>query len=354
LRLNANVVRFERVHINNASQPKNNASQPYNPHVESVKNLGADKGSFADVLNSGRAYPSNSAVTFPAIVLDDACLMERDFSSSLMEKIKDINAMPNMYLILANEGFDNVKITHLGGMWVLLDMKSTAVKDKILNHVGVRSWLMKLQPAFTPLCVMNLTDVDEPESNSLSSKRLCVKVKSNVIINDKIKIIVKGKIFWILAKELETWSPKFKEANDDDSSSEDESVDEEKENKSENIENDFELENDNDLDHVSESSCMHENENDLVSKNVSKGTNHSNKSDDPFGIYNILKRHNDKEASASLDPKFPPGFTPTKDVENAMEANLEMVPKPKDDVIDTNKDTNSAISGYNDVLKLKP
>ncbi|GKC97890.1 hypothetical protein Tco_1168165, partial [Tanacetum coccineum] len=37
-----------------------------------------------------------------------------------------------------------------------------------------------------------------------------------------------------------------------------------------------------------------------------------------------------------------------------MEANLDRAPKPKDDVVDTNKDTNSATSRYNDVLKLKP
>ncbi|GKE78555.1 hypothetical protein Tco_1544675 [Tanacetum coccineum] len=84
LRLHANVARFERAHINNVSQPKNNVSHPYNTHVESVKNLGANKGSFADVLKSGRAYPSSSDVNFPSIVLDDVCLMERDFSSSLM------------------------------------------------------------------------------------------------------------------------------------------------------------------------------------------------------------------------------------------------------------------------------
>nr|GEZ05284.1 hypothetical protein [Tanacetum cinerariifolium] len=82
---------------------------------------------------------------------------------------------------------------------------------------------------------------------NLSYKRLCVKVKSNVTINDKVKVIVNGKIFWKLVKELKTWSPKVIEAKDDDLSS----VEEDKENNSENIKNDFELDNDNDneLDH---------------------------------------------------------------------------------------------------------
>nr|GEV99671.1 RNA-directed DNA polymerase, eukaryota, nucleotide-binding alpha-beta plait domain protein [Tanacetum cinerariifolium] len=182
------------------------------------------KGSFADVLNFGRVYPSKIKVTSPTIILNDACLMERDFSSSLMGKIKDINAIPNLYLILANMGFENVKITHLGGIWVLLDIDSITVKDKILKHVGVGSWFNELQSACNlflcderitwisieglPITAFarntfskivsswgNLADVDEPKSNTLSYKRLCVKVKSNVTINDKVKFIVKGKIF---------------------------------------------------------------------------------------------------------------------------------------------------------------
>ncbi|GKB49278.1 RNA-directed DNA polymerase, eukaryota [Tanacetum coccineum] len=313
LLLHANVARFQMVPINNASQPKNNDSQPHKNHVDSVKNLGAVKVSFADVLNSGRIYPSKIDVTSPTIVLDDACLMERDFSSSLMGKIKDINAMSNLYLILANEDFDNVKITHLGGMWVLLEMDSIIVKDKILKHVGVGSWFNELQPACNSfVCYERITwisieglpitsftrytfakivsscgelaDVDEPESNILSYKSL-----KHGLQNSKKRTMM---------------------------------TDEEKENKSENIENDFELDNDNELDHVSESSCMHEYENALVYKNVSRGTNHSNKSNDPFRIYNILKRHSDKVASASSDPQFPPDVT-------------------------------TATSGYNDVLKHK-
>lgn len=39
--------------------------------------------------------------------------MDLDFSSSLMGKIKDINALPNLYLILSKKGFENVKLTHL-------------------------------------------------------------------------------------------------------------------------------------------------------------------------------------------------------------------------------------------------
>ncbi|GKB55852.1 hypothetical protein Tco_0912038 [Tanacetum coccineum] len=143
LRLHANVVRFQREPKTNDGRPKNNNSQPNKTFVGSVKNIGVENRSFASVLNIGKGNPSKVIDSSPAIILDDEYLMERDFSCSLMGKIKDINALPNLYLILSNKGFKNVKLTHL--------------------------------------------DVEDSESTTISYKRLCVKVKSNVTINDRCR-----------------------------------------------------------------------------------------------------------------------------------------------------------------------
>nr|GEX02117.1 RNA-directed DNA polymerase, eukaryota, nucleotide-binding alpha-beta plait domain protein [Tanacetum cinerariifolium] len=193
--------------------------------------MGVENKSFAPVLNIGRGNPTKVIDSSPAIVLDDECLMERDFSCSLMGKIKDINALPNLYLILSNEGFENVKLTHLGSLCVLLEMDLIETKEKVFKHVGVDSWFSRLQPACDsfvyderiiwisieglPIKAMTrntfdkivaswgeLADVEDSESTTISYKRLCMKVKSNVTINDIIKVIVKGKISWIRAKNL--------------------------------------------------------------------------------------------------------------------------------------------------------
>ncbi|GJS74599.1 RNA-directed DNA polymerase, eukaryota [Tanacetum coccineum] len=151
-----------------------------------------------------------------------------------------------------------------------------------------------------------IIDVDEPESTTLSYKKLYVKVKFHVTVNGKAKIIVKGKVFWIQIKELETWVPKFTEVNEDDSSSEDEIDGEDKVHTS-----DFDLDIDNEVDHVSESSCMNEYGNDRMSKKaptINKQASDKavyDKYNDPFGIYKILKRNNNKVALESVDPQFP-------------------------------------------------
>nr|GEW78350.1 ankyrin repeat-containing protein [Tanacetum cinerariifolium] len=107
---------------------------------------GAVQNSFADVLKSGKVNPNIANDSSHAIVLDDSCLMECDSLCTLMGRIKYINALSNLYVILANEDFEKVKLSYLGGQWVLLDMDSTLSKEKIANHVGVGSWFEELKP----------------------------------------------------------------------------------------------------------------------------------------------------------------------------------------------------------------
>ncbi|GKD51791.1 RNA-directed DNA polymerase, eukaryota, partial [Tanacetum coccineum] len=66
----------------------------------------------------------------PALVLDDSCLKERDFSNSLMGQVKEVTAIPNLYTILSEEGFQSSKLTYLGGLWVLIGFDSLDILEK--------------------------------------------------------------------------------------------------------------------------------------------------------------------------------------------------------------------------------
>ncbi|GJY67133.1 RNA-directed DNA polymerase, eukaryota [Tanacetum coccineum] len=303
-----------------------------------------------DVLKSSNTNPNSLTVSSPTIVLVDFCIVERDFSSSLTREIKDINAMSNLYIILANEGFENVKLSYLGEIWVLMEMDSIVSKEKISKHVGVRSWFSELKPACNSF-VSNkrivwifveglpikaytrntfakivsqwgeLTDVEDKENSILSFKRLCLKSKPYLIINDKIKIIIKGQIDWIWVKDLEAWCPDFDVEQEDSNSSDEESKGDFVGNKIGN----FDFDNEDDIDHVSDSSCMH-------GKDKPSNSNEPvdpNKSEDPFEIYKILKKKKESEVTKSDDPQFPPGFTPEVVDENVIEIN-------PDDVVEDN------------------
>ncbi|GKD83161.1 RNA-directed DNA polymerase, eukaryota [Tanacetum coccineum] len=308
--LYANPVRFQRESMASFVQPSK------------VKiNSGPVKNSFASVLKSNDHKGPPSSDSSPAIVMDDSCIVDNDLSCSLMGKIKDINALSNIYVIFADEGFDNVNISYLGGFWILIEACSVASKEKMLNHKGLASWFSELciaDPSFVsedrlvwisieglPFNTWNnnayakiisqwgtLSEVDTTPDSSSSAKKIYVVTKVHTIINQRIKIIVKGKIYWICVKELEAWALEFNNEFCENSSSDEESMED----------GEFNSQKIDDIDHISESSCMKEG-------NEQQAPKTGKESEDPFGYYSILKRNNQKEKSKDAgksDPSFPP------------------------------------------------
>ncbi|GJT39035.1 RNA-directed DNA polymerase, eukaryota, nucleotide-binding alpha-beta plait domain protein [Tanacetum coccineum] len=136
--LHANMVRFKREQKTKSSFSIHD-KRPGNFRFTNAINSGNTKGSFASVLKEDAPKQSFPDHLKPALVLDDSCLKERYFSMSVMGKVKDIYAIPNLYIILSKEGFCSVNLTYLEGLWVLIALDSLASKQKFLNHVGVGS-----------------------------------------------------------------------------------------------------------------------------------------------------------------------------------------------------------------------
>ncbi|GKA36223.1 hypothetical protein Tco_0722714 [Tanacetum coccineum] len=123
--LHANKVGFERDH--KPKQPstfnkKDTRTEVPKAGIPCSMPLGIPRGSFASILKEGSPSLSNPGLQTHVIVLDDSCLKERDFSMSLMGKVKEVSSIPNLYIILSKEGFQSVKITYLGGLWVLIKL----------------------------------------------------------------------------------------------------------------------------------------------------------------------------------------------------------------------------------------
>nr|GFA15502.1 RNA-directed DNA polymerase, eukaryota, nucleotide-binding alpha-beta plait domain protein [Tanacetum cinerariifolium] len=155
---------------------------------------------------------------------------------SLMGRAKDVSAIPNLPCIISKECFQNVKLSYLGGMWVLFEFDSLASKEKFLNH-------------------------------------------------------------------SDAWFPNFQEDDQDDLSSDGESQEGDVAKKADN--------NESDVDRVSESSFIHENDTAHKDVNSYKKGEVGSHSEDPFNICGILdEQKNNVCNSCSDDPKFPPGFTP--------------------------------------------
>ncbi|GKC34836.1 RNA-directed DNA polymerase, eukaryota [Tanacetum coccineum] len=324
--LHANVVRFER--------PRRSPI----PARFSQPNVISGPGSFAPVVkgNSCSNAHYTSSINSPTLVLDDSCVNLRDLSRHVMGKVKDLNSIPNLKTLLTKEGFPEVILSYLGGLWVMLELDTEATKTNLLHHIGVNSWFQILQDAIhdfvsdervvwvdiegVPLNVWTretflkigkkwgeTMDIEENLVTSFARKRLCIITKQADNILEKFKITFKGKVYTARAKELFAWTPTFLDHKESGFISDDESFHAEI-NKSEGMQHgDEELTDDSEVEEVSETFFG----DNLSFPNKSACKSKEKQSEDPFNIYELLnKKH--KEADQVSDPSLshPPGFTP--------------------------------------------
>ncbi|GKB73607.1 RNA-directed DNA polymerase, eukaryota, nucleotide-binding alpha-beta plait domain protein, partial [Tanacetum coccineum] len=237
----ANHVRFDRPPkplVTKADFPPLNGA--HKPHGLGNNQFGSQKvngsaGSFVSAVN-GVANPLISPS--PALVLDDGCIIERDFSKCAMGRVKDLNSIPNLQVILTDEGFEDVKLYYLGGRWVMFECIKIEAKRNLMKHTGICSWFHEIQEVSKdfvsdervvwvdiegiPLHAWKrdtfakigkkwgeTLDIEDTSDFSFGRKRLCIITNHPSSILESFKVIVKGRVFMVRAKELFMWNPSF-------------------------------------------------------------------------------------------------------------------------------------------------
>ncbi|GKF05539.1 hypothetical protein Tco_0036207, partial [Tanacetum coccineum] len=131
--------------------------------------------------------------------------------------VKELASLANLKVFFNNEGFTDLKICYMGELWVMMEFgtdKSMSLFREIDSVGGDRRYS---DEAASKWGVM--LDIDDQEEPCFHSKRICVLTKSHRIIFDELKIIHRGKVFWIRAKETTGWFPDFQEEADEDDQS---------------------------------------------------------------------------------------------------------------------------------------
>ncbi|GJS67187.1 nucleotide-binding alpha-beta plait domain-containing protein [Tanacetum coccineum] len=370
-KLHANLARYQREPLNITKVPVMKNVEPSRGAFKYAHkdNGGKNDGkSYVNVVKSNEKPGSGECVDNPkalkpSLVLDDSCENDSDFTLSLNGKLKDFGSLPNLNKILVEEGFPDIIIRYLGGLWVLLQFSSKPSMDNFLSHVGANSWFDLIQQTSksfnidervvwidiegVPLCAWShntfakivstwgslLYDEDE-KSSHLHRKRICIKTTIQGIIFDSIKIIVKGKTFLVRVKELTGWAPSFNDEGDLDS--DDESV---------NSQNACSLKEEifdkhSDVEEIPETEFVkpeHVGNSSPVSIRIHKEAREAEKSEDPFLIYDLLnKKKPVKPSDASEgDLRYPPGFTPREGSQDNqfIDKKSESTTRCKEDVI---------------------
>ncbi|PWA93092.1 RNA-directed DNA polymerase, eukaryota [Artemisia annua] len=290
------------------------------------------------------------------MVLDDECVVKRDLDNFVMGEVKDFSSINNLSVLLSNEGFQQVNLAYLGGLWVMIELASVKTKMRFMKYVGIASWFNQLcnaQPDFVsrerivwidiegiPLHAWSrptftksgsrwgeVIELEDDKEDCFARKRICIKTNHEDNILEKFKIIVRGKVFVLRAKELFTWSPTFIVNKDVEYCSEDESVKGAEENNVDTSKQ-VNMDDDSDVDGVSETyfgdqvdSSGHDQPQNLSPKEKEI-------SSDPFNLYDLLNKHGKDEAKSGLDSSipFPPGFTPdNKEVQEAQDRGVDLI-----------------------------
>ncbi|GKA80109.1 RNA-directed DNA polymerase, eukaryota [Tanacetum coccineum] len=317
-RIHANVARFQRPNLNNSSkQFSHNGEKRNNMHEDKKDNGPKDNSNSYAHAVKGRLQVNREVDNIPMLVLDESCVNQQDYSCCLNGKVKDFEALSNLKVVLDNDGFDDIVLRYLGGLWVLIEFISVEIKEKFQSNMSNGTWFSQLHQASNDLSIDGrvawveiegiplkfwsdntfkwiaskwgtLLSVDDSEEGCLHSKRLCIYMTD------------------------------FVELNDEDSESGDEYSDGDC--KEDLHRSDKELEGENDVTEVPDTVFEKESPR---SKGGEDSVGQSDKqSEDPFNIYPLLNKNtcdNNKGSSTNDSLKYPPGFTPGEDVEAEFE-----------------------------------
>nr|GEW30285.1 DIE2/ALG10 family [Tanacetum cinerariifolium] len=194
-KLYANKVRFHRLPLNKGKPHVTNIE--VKDHVQTtVNSFNTTHGNSMPYINAvtkGTLYQGNEYENKQALVLDDSCLNQQDFSKSLIGKVKEFSSLTNLKVVLENKGFNNITVK------TATSIISISFRQKV-------TWV-------------NAEGIPLKDETSLHSRRICIKTKLVENIFESFKIIVKGKIYWVRAKEVSGWTPDFNDEEDEGSDS---------------------------------------------------------------------------------------------------------------------------------------
>nr|GEY59263.1 RNA-directed DNA polymerase, eukaryota [Tanacetum cinerariifolium] len=287
--------------------------------------LGSTK-SYVNVIKNNNVLGKMDS---PAIVLDDDCVLSKDLSKSLMGGIKEFASLTNLKNVLMNEGFVDLNVRYIGELWVLLEFSSIKSKEAFRDNVGTMNTFKRITTKWG-----DLIDIDDFDDNYFHSKRLCLFTKSTANIYENFKIIIRGKVFWIRAKEVPGWIPDLVEDLDDEELSADDIMDENEKN-------------------LDDENCNDRSDSDEVPETDFDNASGKKKdtSEDPFGLYSLLnkktegQKHKENDVNSSI--KFPSGFTPNNETFDSNDRGKEAKLNGDDEVFNNNNSKGDDVESVN-------
>ncbi|PWA99106.1 hypothetical protein CTI12_AA012350 [Artemisia annua] len=195
--------------------------------------------SYANVVRGKHENVNNIDLKKDSIVdLYEECLNNMDVSTMVFACAKEFRALTNMKIILVNEGFDNVSLRYLGGLWISVECQSVEACERFQNHDGVKSWFTSIIKALHKFVIkervawINVEGIPlqawtqktfskiasrwgeliytvDAKGTNMYSVRLCIKTYVDTLIAESFKVNVRGCVTRVRAKEITGWVLEF-------------------------------------------------------------------------------------------------------------------------------------------------
>nr|GEV52392.1 hypothetical protein [Tanacetum cinerariifolium] len=217
-------------------------------------------------------------------------------ANSYAHAVKEFASLTNLKVVLAKEGYANIEI----------------------KYMGAGTWFSQIIQAYNDFTIDERVTWVEIEGVPCK-KRVCICTNIKTVLFDSFKMVYRGKVCWVRAIEVPGWVPDFKDEIEEEYDSDDGSHKDEVEGGD--LGNLRDLKSDSDVEEVPESKFEEESNKHTLEESSVRQNNAQ--SEDPFGIYEVLKKKrddNNKDVILEVSLKYPPGFTPNEDVDASVEA----------------------------------
>ncbi|GKD87064.1 RNA-directed DNA polymerase, eukaryota, reverse transcriptase zinc-binding domain protein, partial [Tanacetum coccineum] len=195
------------------------------PHIpKPLKKPVSGEKSYASVVYSDESK-SHANPTPPvgySVTLNESDLIQvEDVSKVALVKVREVATMNNIYSLYKTEGFTQIKVHYVGGLWLWIQFHTPESCIAFKNNSG-SSAMKKIANLFGKFMFFEMD-----QDNNIGIGRICIATKKKTRISKLTKVNVNGETYDVSAHELGTWTIKI----DNDDVSESETSDNEEEDK---------------------------------------------------------------------------------------------------------------------------
>lgn len=194
--------------------------------------------SYAGVVAGGLSHDYEKSQSQSESISIGEVFANNAYPNALLRCLKDFRSIANTRNLCQGEGFLEVETVYLGGLWVLLDFNSLAIREAFLKHGAFNAWFSILKPWHNDFVVKErllwlkiegvpllawchgtfkkiaskwgeMVFYDDSDCSNRHSMRVGIKTAQGPLVFESILVNLGGVDYCVRVRELCSWTPTF-------------------------------------------------------------------------------------------------------------------------------------------------